>query len=190
MSLSVKKRMNIWRIKSYQAASFRDKRLTEEHLADEFGVSRTPVREALHKLELEGLVKQPLETRGFLCSSGLRLRRWRKYSTWGRLWRALPCGWFAATSRKKIFSALIAFIEAGEVALRAEDKEKVFDANTNFHDILHSLISKSRPRLLSLMQDMRKYILRYREKIPFTISRVLSAASTTDIKKIILGPYD
>ena len=39
-------------------------RLTEEHLAEVLGVSRTPIREALHKLELEGLVK-PLETRGY-----------------------------------------------------------------------------------------------------------------------------
>ena len=42
-------------------------RLTEEHLAKEMGVSRTPVREALHKLESEGLIK-PLETRGFIVS--------------------------------------------------------------------------------------------------------------------------
>lgn len=40
-------------------------RLTEEHLAEELGVSRTPIREALHKLELEGLIKS-LETRGFI----------------------------------------------------------------------------------------------------------------------------
>lgn len=45
-------------------------RLTEEHLAEELGVSRTPVREALHKLELEGLVKS-LETRGVHRSSRL-----------------------------------------------------------------------------------------------------------------------
>ena len=43
------------------------KRLTEEHLAKEMGVSRTPVREALHKLESEGLIKA-LETRGFIVS--------------------------------------------------------------------------------------------------------------------------
>ena len=39
-------------------------RLTEEHLANGLGVSRTPVREALHKLASEGLI-QPLESRGF-----------------------------------------------------------------------------------------------------------------------------
>lgn len=32
-------------------------KLVEEELAEQFGVSRTPVREALHKLEIEGLVR-------------------------------------------------------------------------------------------------------------------------------------
>ncbi|MCE5282763.1 MAG: GntR family transcriptional regulator, partial [Deltaproteobacteria bacterium] len=43
-------------------------RLTEEHLAEELGISRTPVREALHKLEQDGLI-EPLETRGFCIPS-------------------------------------------------------------------------------------------------------------------------
>ncbi len=42
-----------------------EERLTEEHLAETLGVSRTPVREALYKLESEGLV-HALETRGFI----------------------------------------------------------------------------------------------------------------------------
>lgn len=33
-------------------------RLREEHLADEFGVSRTPIRQVLDRLEFEGLVDQ------------------------------------------------------------------------------------------------------------------------------------
>ena len=42
-------------------------RLAEEHLAETLGVSRTPVREALYKLEAEGLIR-PLKTRGFVVS--------------------------------------------------------------------------------------------------------------------------
>jgi DNA-binding GntR family transcriptional regulator len=53
-------------------------RLTEEHLAEELGVSRTPIREALHKLELEGLIKS-LETRGFpYCPMG-RIQSFRDH---------------------------------------------------------------------------------------------------------------
>jgi DNA-binding GntR family transcriptional regulator len=46
-------------------------RLTEEHLANGLGVSRTPVREALHKLASEGLI-QPLESRGFCVAPDSR----------------------------------------------------------------------------------------------------------------------
>lgn len=35
-------------------------RLKQERLAEEFGVSRTPIREALSRLEAQGLVSQPL----------------------------------------------------------------------------------------------------------------------------------
>ncbi|MCJ7784613.1 MAG: GntR family transcriptional regulator, partial [Desulfobacterales bacterium] len=44
-----------------------DERLTEENLANALGVSRTPVREALHKLESEGLIKIR-KKRGFIVS--------------------------------------------------------------------------------------------------------------------------
>jgi DNA-binding GntR family transcriptional regulator len=42
-------------------------KLTEEHLAKTLGVSRTPVREALHKLDSEGLIKVR-KKRGFVVS--------------------------------------------------------------------------------------------------------------------------
>src|SRR5512139_3429849 len=42
-------------------------RLTEEYLAGRMKVSRTPVREALHKLESEGLIKRR-QKRGFIVS--------------------------------------------------------------------------------------------------------------------------
>lgn len=42
-------------------------KLTEEYLAKTLGVSRTPVREALHRLESEGLIKIR-KKRGFIVS--------------------------------------------------------------------------------------------------------------------------
>ena len=40
-------------------------RLMEIQMADEMGVSRTPVREAIRKLEMEGFVDDPPS--GYLC---------------------------------------------------------------------------------------------------------------------------
>ena len=54
-------------------------RLMEIHLADKLGVSRTPIREAIRKLELEGLVTM-------FQDAALRWRRSRK-RTCGTFWR-------------------------------------------------------------------------------------------------------
>ena len=45
-------------------------RLTEERLAQDLGISRTPIREALHKLASEGLITS-LAARGFGASHDL-----------------------------------------------------------------------------------------------------------------------
>lgn len=47
-------------------------RLMETHLANQLGVSRTPIREAIRKLELEGLVTNEFR------EEGQRLPRLRK----------------------------------------------------------------------------------------------------------------
>ncbi len=47
------------------------KRLDESVLADQFNVSRTPVREALHQVSLSGLVELRLRRGAFVCQIGI-----------------------------------------------------------------------------------------------------------------------
>lgn len=47
-------------------------RLKQERLAEEFGVSRTPIREALSRLEAQGLVSQPLRRSAVVTKPSLR----------------------------------------------------------------------------------------------------------------------
>lgn len=158
-------------------------RLAEEHLAEEFGVSRTPVREALHKLELEGLVK-PLETRGF-CVPQDSVEEMEEIFDLRAIMEGFALRVVCRDITEENIQCLNALIEEGEAAMHAGNTEKVFDANTNFHDMLYSLISESRPRLLSLMQDMRKYVLRYRKD---TLQYQCETQRTIDgHKKIILA---
>jgi DNA-binding GntR family transcriptional regulator len=135
-------------------------RLTEEHLAAELGFSRTPIREALHKLEREGLVR-PLETRGFCVPQDSReeieeifdIRTIMEGYALRLVCRDIP----AATLNK-----LDAIIAKAEKAFQNQKLDAVFRYNTEFHDTLHELIS-CKPRLLGLMVDLRQYILRYRK---------------------------
>jgi DNA-binding GntR family transcriptional regulator len=136
------------------------KRLTEEHLAKEMGVSRTPVREALHKLESEGLIK-PLETRGFIVSKDSREEVEELFDM-----RAILEGYGLRVISEKVSEDLLeqlnGFIEKAEDALRRKQIREVFKWNTQFHDTLHRMVSEKK-RLHRLLVNVRKYVLRYRE---------------------------
>jgi DNA-binding GntR family transcriptional regulator len=135
-------------------------RLAEEHLAKEMGVSRTPVREALHKLESEGLIKA-LETRGFIVSKDSREEVEELFDM-----RAILEGYGLRVISEKVSENLLeqlnGFIEKAEDALRRKQIREVFKWNTQFHDTLHRMLAEKK-RLHRLLVNVRKYVLRYRE---------------------------
>ncbi|MDF1592389.1 MAG: GntR family transcriptional regulator [Desulfobacterales bacterium] len=135
-------------------------RLTEEHLAAELGVSRTPIREALHKLELEGLVRA-LETRGF-CVSQDSIEEIKEVFEIRTILEGYALRYVCKNVQKEIIDKLDAIIEKSEKAYQNQKIDAVFKYNTQFHDTLHGLIAH-KPRLLGLIVDLRQYVLRYRK---------------------------
>mgnify|MGYP001592438343 FL=1 len=135
-------------------------RLAEEHLAEELGVSRTPVREALHKLEQEGLI-EPLESRGFRVPQDSPEEIEDLFDI-----RTVLEGYTLKIICERITDEQIALLEEiigkADDALRRERIDEVFQWNTQFHDTLHSLVADKR-RFHSLIVNMRKYVLRYRK---------------------------
>jgi DNA-binding GntR family transcriptional regulator len=135
-------------------------RLTEEHLANELGISRTPVREALHKLESEGLIK-PLPSRGFIASQDSQDDIEELFEI-----RAVLEGYALRVICDRITDAVLEGLEEivrkAEEALRGQNLDDVFQWNTRFHDTLHELIT-DRHRLYHQMVTMRQYVLRYRK---------------------------
>ena len=138
-----------------------NQRLTEEFLAKELDVSRTPVREALHKLELEGLVK-PAGKRGY-CAPEESLKDICELFEI----RAIMEGYALASiieniSRKELQNLKIV-VQQAEDAFREKNLSSIFDYNTRFHDMLYSSLSTAKPRLYSMIEDIREYTLRYRK---------------------------
>lgn len=135
-------------------------RLTEEHLAREMGISRTPVREALRKLESEGLIKA-LETRGFIVSRDSRKEVEEVFDI-----RAVLEGFALRVICGRVTEEALAqlhdCIERAEGALSRSQIDDVFQWNTRFHDLLHEFIT-DKTRLHDMMVTMRKYVLRYRK---------------------------
>ena len=159
-----------------------EERLTEEHLAENLGVSRTPVREALYKLESEGLIR-PLETRGFIVSGDSREEMAELFEL-----RAILEGYALRIISERIteesLHQLGTFIDKAQAALEARRMGDVFKWNTHFHDHLHELVS-DKVRLYRLIVDMRKQVLRHRK---VTLQSIEGAQRTLDgHQKILLA---
>ena len=142
-------------------------RLAEEHLAEELGVSRTPVREALHKLEQDGLI-EPLESRGFCIPYDSPEEVADLFDL-----RTVLEGYTLRVICERVtdeqIKALEEIIDKSEDALRRERLNEVFHWNTQFHDTLHAMVADKR-RFHSLIVNMRKYVLRYRKDTLQTLS--------------------
>ena len=136
-------------------------RLTEENLANALGVSRTPVREALHKLESEGLIKIR-KKRGFIVSRDSNEEVEELFEL-----RSILEGYtlriISQSISEETYHRLEGFIQNAEEALRRKKIEDVFKWNTRFHDTLHELVTH-KTRLHRLIVNMRKYVLRHRKE--------------------------
>lgn len=136
-------------------------RLVESRIADSTGVSRTPVREALHKLESQGFLKK-LPAGGFTVlgltsedideTFGIRSVL-ESYAARLAAENHTPAG--LARLEKKI-QEYQHCLELG----RVEELERI---NTQFHELLYTL-SKS-PRLIKMIADLKAQIQRFRHII-------------------------
>ena len=135
-------------------------RLTEEHLARTMGVSRTPVREALHKLASEGLVK-PLESRGFSVARDSREEMEDLFDIRAAL-EGYAIRMICECISGKTCEALADLIQKAEGAIQRKKLDEIFEYNTRFHDTLHGVIAH-KSRFHNLIADTRKYVLRYRK---------------------------
>ncbi|MCS7235906.1 MAG: GntR family transcriptional regulator [Armatimonadota bacterium] len=132
-------------------------RLVERELVELLGVSRTPIREALRKLELEGLVttipyKGPVVTRPTVEDAR------QLYQVRAAL-EGQATALLAARAEADDLDCLGRLLQEAEAAVRAGDVRAVLAANNAFHDelarrcgnaLLESLISNLRNRIILL----------------------------------------
>jgi len=136
-------------------------RLVESRLAETLGISRTPVREAIHKLEREGFLKK--QPRGGFVVLGLDSGDIEE--TFGI--RSVLEGYAARLAAVKHgedeLTPLETHIEEYRVHLEKKDLDALPEINTRFHDLLYAL-SKS-PRLIKMINDLKDQIFRFRQLI-------------------------
>ncbi len=133
-------------------------RLIEEQLANQIGISRTPVREAFHKLERDDLVKRRPKG-GFVVREftkedveeifGIRIAL-ESYAAYLATLHITP----------DEISALEKKIKEAEKALNEGDDDKAVEVHTEFHDLLYNACKSQ--KLIELISNFRDYFYRYR----------------------------
>lgn len=133
-------------------------RVVESRVADAMKISRTPVREAIHKLEREGFLKR--SSAGGLSVSGLSRAEIREVFEIRSVLESYAARLAAARHRGKDLAPLEDKIHEFEVTLEQGRLEALPEINTDFHDMLYRL-SRS-PKLIEIINDLRDQIQRFR----------------------------
>ncbi len=133
-------------------------RLMEIHLANRLGVSRTPIREAIRKLELEGLVvmvprkgAEVAQITEKSMNDVLEVRR-----ALDALCVELACERISAEDLDRLGKACEAF----EQAVKSKDVKKIAQADVALHDIIVQATGNS--RLIQLVNNLSEQMYRYR----------------------------
>jgi DNA-binding GntR family transcriptional regulator len=129
-------------------------RLTETRLADDFGVSRNPVREALRVVEAEGFV-QILPRRGAVVTTLDETAVRDLFAVRAQL-ETLAAGLAAERATPAGIATLRGLIEQAAAATAAKDFDRVAELNSDFH---RAVIDVSANRwLLSMSAAMYHHV--------------------------------
>lgn len=138
----------------------RGEKLVEAKLADELGVSRTPVREALKQLELDGLVDN-IPNRGVVVK-GISALDVQDIYTIREAVEAIAAGWAVERMSDEEIESLQEIYELMEFYTFKKDVDKIFELNTTFHETIYRG-TKSR-YLEHILKDFQQFIKSTRRK--------------------------
>lgn len=133
-------------------------RLIEAKIAGQIGTSRTPVREALHNLELEKLVVS-IPRVGYVVR-GMDMEEVEQICEIRAAIEGLAIAWATARQRDRLIEALKKNIGNQKKRIAKGDLNGYVELDAQFHDIIARLAGSD--RLLELTQTLRRHMLRYR----------------------------
>ena len=132
----------------------KDQKLVEQSICDEYKVSRTPVREAILQLEMEGLVEM-IPNRGAYVL-GLSPRDMDDMFTLRKIYEVQAVRWAIPRITDEEMAQLEETFDFMEFYTMKNDVEKMLNINVNFHQTIYTA---SHNRMLQhLLSSYQAYI--------------------------------
>jgi len=145
--------------------------LVEAKIAKEIGTSRTPIREALHSLELEGLIES-IPRVGYVVKP-IAEEEVEEICEIRVAVEGVGARWAMEKAPQKLIEDLRKNISISEEKAAQGDAKVFVELDAQFHEIIARL-SGSR-RLQELGQTLRRHMLRYRIQSIYLTENVLRA---------------
>jgi DNA-binding GntR family transcriptional regulator len=145
--------------------------IIEAKIAKDLGTSRTPVREAFHSLELEGLIES-IPRGGYVVTSTSE-EEVEEICEIRMAIEGVAARWAMEKAHKKLIEELKKNISISGGRVLKGDAKAFIDLDARFHEIIarHS----GSQRLLELAQTLRRHMLRYRIQSIYSVENVLRA---------------
>lgn len=142
--------------------------LREVAIGNELGVSRTPVREALRQLELEGLI-QIIPNKGAYVIGISHKDLKDIYEMRARL-EGLCARWAAKNANREYIERLEENIDLSDFHLLKQKYDKVLELDNEFHNILYDMADSK--MLYRTLSDFHHYLEVIRKKTLSSYDRV------------------
>ena len=133
-------------------------RMMEIQLAEEMGVSRTPIREAIRKLELEGLVLMIPRKGAYVA--GLSMKDIADVFEIRRALEGLAAELAAERITDEELEELERYLVKIAEEIEAQDLDKVVAIDTDFHTLIYN--ASRNQRLTQIISNLREQIQRFR----------------------------
>jgi DNA-binding GntR family transcriptional regulator len=133
-------------------------KLNEKEVAEQLGVSRTPVREAFHKLELEGLVE--IFPRRYCLVKGVTHGCIREIHLIRSQLEPMAAYHAVDHLSDEDIDQLSSLIEKTKELMVEGNAQKIMELNDQFHRTINEASNLS--RIVSILNNMQDYIVSFR----------------------------
>lgn len=133
-------------------------RLMEIQLANKLGVSRTPIREAIRKLELEGLVLM-IPRKGAEVAE-ITEKSLRDVLEVRKALEELAVQLCCEKITKEEIRELTQVADGFKEAVKSSDLTEIAEADVRFHDVIY--MATENQKLILLLNNLREQMYRYR----------------------------